>query len=122
MIESAPTASPVAPILTRALRIANAAGADSVEVLPVNTVLPVRVELNAALPAGQTKGFVQLLASAVELADAATHLGDLVFEHAGEGELRLVVAVSELGEISLEVVHGADQAVLANLTVPATEA
>jgi len=122
LIESAPTASPVAPILTRALRIASAAGADSVEVLSVNTVLPVRVELNAALPAGQTKGFVQLLASAVELADAATHLGDLVFEHAAEGELRLVVAVSELGEISLEVVHGADQTVLANLTVPATEA
>uniref|UniRef100_A0A7S3M9Z2 Heat shock protein 70 n=1 Tax=Spumella elongata TaxID=89044 RepID=A0A7S3M9Z2_9STRA len=122
LIESAPTASPVAPILTRGLRIASAAGADSVEVLPVNTVLPVRVELNAALPAGQTKGFVQLLATAVELADAATPLGDLVFEHAAEGELRLVLAVSELGEISLEVVQSADQTVLANLTVPAAEA
>lgn len=90
--------------------------------LPINTVLPVRLELNAALPAGQTKGFVQLLASAAELADAATPLGELVFESAAEGELRLVLAVSEAGEISLEVVHGADKTVLANLTVPAAEA
>lgn len=119
----------MAPVLTRSLRIASAAAGDSIEVLPVHTVLPVRVELNATLPAGQTKGFVQLLAGAVELADAATPLGELVFEQAAaaEGELRLVLAVSEAGEISLDVVQQAaapatEQTVLANLTVPAVEA
>lgn len=77
-----------------------------------------RVELAASLPAGQTKGFVQLLAGAVELADAATLLGELVFQVADEEALRLVLAVSTEGEISLEVVEGSTQVVLANLTVP----
>lgn len=101
------------------MRIASAAGGDSVEVLPANSVLPVRVELAASLPVGQTKGFVQLLAGAVELADAATPLGELAFQVADEEALRLVLAVSAEGEISLEVVQGATQVIVANLTVPA---
>jgi hypothetical protein len=116
----------LAACLTRALRLAASAGADSHEILPANSVLPVRLQLAASLPANQAKGYLQLYAAAAEACDAATHLGELVFElaersnAAGDEHLTIVVAVSEEGEITVEVAQTATSLVVATLTVPAS--
>ena len=99
-------------------------GGDSCEVLPAESVLPVSVKLPASLPAGQAKGYLQLLAGAVEAADAATALGEVVFElaerGAGDEALTVTLSVSEEGEISIEVTQVSTQLVVASLTVPAS--
>lgn len=112
------------PCLTRSLRLAATSGGESVEVLPAQCVLPAHVQLPATLPAGQAKGYLQLLAGAETAADAAIPLGELVFELAERGEgdeaLRMEVLVSEQGEIAVEVTQLSTGIVVATLTVPAT--
>lgn len=125
LIDNAPMASPVAASLTRSVRLSADSQSEGVEVLPRDCVLPARLQLQATLPAGQTKGYARLLAGPESASDAATALGELVFELAerGEGEeaLRLEVAVSEQGEISLEVTQISTGLVVGTLTVPAAQ-
>lgn len=92
--------------------------------LPANCVLPARVVIPASLPAGVSKGYVQVLAGATEPSDAATLLGEVVFqlEAAGAGEeaVTIAVVVSEEGEITVEVTHTAPQVVAGSVTILAS--
>jgi hypothetical protein len=124
LIDNAPTVPPVTPCLTRSLRLATSAGGDSVELLPKQCILPTHLQVPGVLPAGQAKGYLQLLAGPESEADAATPLGEAVFEltERGEGDeaMRLEVLVSEQGEISLEVTQVSTGLVVASLTIPAS--
>lgn len=124
LIDNAPTASPVATCLSRPLLLSCGGASESREVLPANCVLPVRVLVPASLPAGVSKGCVQILAGATEPSDAATLLGELVFQLEGAGAseeaLTIALAVTEQGEILVEVTHCGPQLLAGSITIPAT--
>lgn len=96
--------------------------------MPIHSVLPLRVEVKASLPAGQNKGYMQIIASPSEPVDAVTILGELVFELVersntdGDEALVVSLAISEEGEVTVEATQTSTKLVLASLTIPAVSA
>ena len=116
----------MAPCLTRSLRLAcTTSDPMGTEVLPVNCVLPVSVVLSASVPTGQSKGFLQLLAGATEAADAATLLGEVVFQLEScaaatePAALSIALAVTDEGAITVEVTNVATQIIVGSISIPA---
>ncbi len=122
LIDSAPTASPEAVCLSRAVLLGTSAkGSAPLKLIAANTVLPARVELTATV--AESSGFLQILAEAVEPSDPAAVLGEVVFGLAeGGATVTVVVSVDESSEISVEVAQtvGEERNVLASLVIPGT--
>jgi heat shock protein 1/8 len=121
LLENAPATSPVTPCLTRSILLSSGAEGEGSEILATNTVLPATIEIPAVLPAGQQKGYIKLLAGAVEAADSATVLGEVVFEVEGDDSAVVIaVSVSVEGEITVEVTQTATKVIVGSLTVAAS--
>ena len=114
----------MAPCVVRSLRV-SCSPLDNVgtEVLAVNSVLPVHLTLPASVPEGQTRGFLQLLAGAAAVTDAATPIGEVVFQlenaEGANAQLSLALNVSQEGEVTAEVTQIATGLIVGSITVPA---
>jgi len=94
-----------------------------VQVLPLNTVLPVKIEFPAELPVGQLSGYIKLLVGGTALADPLVPMGELSFSLEALTENNAVsisISVSTEGEIQVEVSIVATTVVVGQLLIPAS--
>ena len=96
------------------------------EILAENSVLPVSIKLAAIVPEGQAKGYLQLLVGAAGVTDAATPIGEVVFqlEHSdgANAQLSIGVSVSAEGEITAEVTQVSTSLMVGSVVIPAATA
>lgn len=91
------------------------------QVLPPNTVLPVKIEFPAELPAGQLSGYIKLLVEGAASADPRVPVGELSFTLDASAESNAVsisIIVSTEGEIQVDVFIAATKAVIGQLKIP----
>lgn len=91
------------------------------QVLPTNTVLPVKIEFPAELPPGQLSGYIKLLVEGAASADPRVPVGELSFTLDASAESNAVsisIIVSTEGEIQVDVFIVATKAVIGQLKIP----
>lgn len=118
LVDNAPTASPVCKATSRAVLLSSAGNDSALTVVPVGAILPISVNIEAAVSAAS--GAIQVLVGGAAAADAATAVGEVVFTPtAAEGEVKVTVTVgvSESGEIKVEVAQAAQ--IIGSVVIPA---
>lgn len=114
LIDKAPTESPAVLCLTAPIFLAAADGATPQQILPVGTVLPVDLRFPIGLAPSQSRGSFQIR-------ESETKLGQVVFSVAPGTEaeaLNVRIAISEEGQIDIEVLQAKAEKPLTALTIP----
>lgn len=118
MVDKAPTSSPVAKCLDKAIQLSSN-GTEAATIIPAGAILPITVKIDASV--ASASGYLKL-SVAGNPADPVTDVGEVVFnvnKAEGEGATAVVVgvSVSVAGEIKLEVTQNSE--IIGNLVIPA---